>query len=103
MLILQNIIVIFSVLTIDYYFDLKWIYHRIMDWKTHQRPICDADGIGLDFLIFPVDDDGVHYTDILNVANEFLIVGIILAILAGVLLIKISKLKNAPKETPEDR
>lgn len=87
-IILQNIILAFGIICIYKFLSLKNFYEQIVAWKDG-LPIVDGDGVGLTFLGLPIDDDGVHWTDIMGVANSFLILGVLMVVLSiGILIWK---------------
>lgn len=95
---LQNIVLILGVICIYKFFSLKQFFGLIESWKKFQQPVIDGDGIGITFLGVAINDDGIHWTDIMSYANTFLIVGIALLIISMVIIIWNTKKKTTTAE-----
>jgi hypothetical protein len=84
--IIQNLILILGIVCIYEFLSLKTYFGQVESWMKYKQPIIDGEGIGITFLGLPINDDGVHWTQIMGYANTFLIIGIVLVLLSLVLL-----------------
>jgi hypothetical protein len=65
-LILQNMVLAIGIICIFKFLSLKSFYQQIDPWKKG-LPVIDGEGVGLTFLGVPLNDDGIHWTDIMGV------------------------------------
>lgn len=92
---IQNLILALGIICLYKFLSLKLYYQQIESWKNFGQPIIDGDGVGLTFMGFSLDDDGVHWTEIIGVANVFLTIGILLILISiGILIWKSLKIKS---------
>jgi len=80
-IIVQNILLVLGIIFIYKFFHLQNLYQQMKAWKEG-FPVIDGDGIGLTFLGLPLNDDGVHWTEIMSVATPFLFLGISLVLIS---------------------
>lgn len=92
---LQNVLLAFGIICIYKFISLKDYYGYIKEWKEKRFPIIDGDGVGLTFLGVSLHEDGFHWTEIMSVANAFLVVGMVFVGLAiGLLVWKARTMKS---------
>jgi hypothetical protein len=93
LLVLQNLLLALGIIFIHKFLSLKGYYQQIKSWKEG-FPVIDGEGVGLTLFGIPLNDDGVHWTDIMGVANTFLTFGIIAVVIAtGILIWKFRTIK----------
>ncbi|MBO8177159.1 MAG: hypothetical protein H0Z31_06880 [Bacillus sp. (in: Bacteria)] len=94
-LLLQNVLLAFGIICIYKFISLKDYYGYIKEWKEKRFPIIAGDGVGLTFLGVSLHEDGFHWTEIMSVANAFLVVGMVFVGLAiGLLVWKARTMKS---------
>ncbi|NBI30893.1 hypothetical protein [Chengkuizengella marina] len=81
-LVFQNLLLAFGIACINKYFSLKR-YYELFEIQFNGGPVYfDGGGIGAEFLGFFIDDDGWLWTDLMNVANTFLVIGIVVILIS---------------------
>jgi hypothetical protein len=95
LILVQNVLLILGIYSINRYFDWKGLYSQIIRYRDGQR-LFHGVGVGTEFMGFPLigGDEGVHYTEIMSVAQGVLIFGIISFVVSVGLLIYFYKTKG---------